>query len=146
MRASTTLPPSGDGAGLDQSVAMHAVVDGLVLQVADRLDLVRPGRRHEVVEQRRAAGEALHAEELLGVERAVRRAMLGVALVRNVAAADVEHFADCLLRQSIGRQRCVDQQPCATGLQLPMTRILPPQPSREIQWSPFALRGHCSSL
>ena len=38
-----------------------------------------------------SAGEALHAEELLGVERAVGRAVLGVALVRNVAAADVEH-------------------------------------------------------
>jgi hypothetical protein len=72
-------------------MAVQAIVDRLGVQLADLLDLVRARRWHEVVEQRAAAGEALHAEQLLGVERAVRRAVLGVALVRHVAAADVEH-------------------------------------------------------
>ncbi len=82
-----------DGAGLDQSVAMHAIVGRLEPDVADGLDLVRPRRRDEVVEEGRAAGEALHAEQLLGVERSIRRAMLGVPLVRDVAARYVEHAA-----------------------------------------------------
>ncbi|MNC91524.1 hypothetical protein D3C83_78030 [compost metagenome] len=70
---------------------MHAVIGDRVLDVAHRFDLVRLGRWDAVVQQGGSAGEALHAEQLLGIERAVRRAMLGVARVRNVAAADVEH-------------------------------------------------------
>jgi hypothetical protein len=46
---------------------MKVVVRGFEGDPADRLDLVGPGRRDEVVEDRRAAGEALDAEELLGV-------------------------------------------------------------------------------
>jgi len=44
-----------------------------------------------VVQKRRAAGEALDAEKLLGVERAVGRPVLRVALGRDVATPDVEH-------------------------------------------------------
>ena len=70
---------------------MEAVVGGLELDPADRLDLVRLRRRDEVVEERAAAGEALDAEQLLGVEAAVRRAVLGVALAGQAAVGDVVH-------------------------------------------------------
>ena len=59
--------------------------------VAHLLDLVRLGRRRVVVEEAGAAAEALDPEELLGVEPAIVLAELGVALVRHLAAADVEH-------------------------------------------------------
>jgi len=55
------------------------------------VDPVRLGRRRVVVEQRRAAGEALDAEQLLRVQRPVFAAELGVPLVRHLAALDVEH-------------------------------------------------------
>ena len=61
-------------------MAVEPVVGGLELDPADGLDLVGLGRRDEVVEDRAAAGEALDPEELLGVEAAVRRAVLGVPL------------------------------------------------------------------
>jgi hypothetical protein len=65
--------------------------------VRDRFDPVGSCRRDEVVEQRGAPGEALDAEQLLGVERSIRRSMLGMALGRDVAAGDVEHRATGLL-------------------------------------------------
>ena len=86
-----------DAAGLRQAVAMEVVVGRLELDAPDRLDLVGPRRRDEVVEERRPAGEALDPEQLLGVERAVRRAVLGVALLRDAAALDVVHGATGLL-------------------------------------------------
>ena len=52
----------GDGAGLDEAMAVQAVVDWLVAHVAHLFDPVRLRGRHEVVQQRRSAGEALHAE------------------------------------------------------------------------------------
>ena len=72
-------------------MTVEAVVGRLELDPADRLDLVGPRRRREVVEERAAAGEALDAEQLLGVEGAVGRAVLGVALLRDAAAGDVVH-------------------------------------------------------
>ncbi len=76
-----------DARRIDEAVVVIAVV-GLLERGSsrDRLDLVGPRRRDEVVEQRRATREPLDPEQLLGVERAVGRAMLGVARVRDVAA------------------------------------------------------------
>ena len=90
----TTLPVRRHCARLDQAMTVHAVVHGLVADLAHALDLVRLRRRDEVVEQGGSAGEALHPEQLLGVERAVGRAVLRVALVRDVASAYVEHRAE----------------------------------------------------
>jgi PPOX class probable F420-dependent enzyme len=59
--------------------------------VANLLHRVRLGRWRVVVEEAGSAAEALDAEELLGVEATVRPAELGVALVRNLAALEVEH-------------------------------------------------------
>ncbi len=78
-------------AGLGQSMAMKAVVGGLDDHLAHGLDEVRLGRRHKVVEEGVAAYEALDPEELLGVERAVRPAMLRMALRRHAASSDVVH-------------------------------------------------------
>ena len=61
--------------------------------VAHLLDLVRLGRRRVVVEEAGAPAEALDAEQLLRVQAAVVLAELGVALVRHLAALDVEHRA-----------------------------------------------------
>ena len=73
---------AGDGqpSGLGQAVAMEAVVGGLEpdARTASMRWVLR--RWRQVVEQRRSTGEALHPEQLLGVERAVGRAVLGVAL------------------------------------------------------------------
>jgi len=44
-----------------------------------------------VIEEAGPTGEPLDAEELLRVKTAVRLAELGVALVRHLAALDVEH-------------------------------------------------------
>jgi hypothetical protein len=44
-----------------------------------------------VVEEGVAPDEAFDPEELLGIERAVRRPVLGVALRRDAAPADVIH-------------------------------------------------------
>ena len=68
-----------------------------------------PRRRRHVVEQGAAAREPLDAEELLGVERAVGRAMLGVALGRDVAAGRVEHGPNPLL------ERCGQSRSSAVG-------------------------------
>jgi len=76
---------------VDQSVAMGIVVGFVELDPSDGLHLVRPGRRHEVIEKRASAREAFDPEQLLGVERAVGRAMLGVALVGHIAERQVEH-------------------------------------------------------
>ena len=59
--------------------------------VAHLLDGVRLGRRRVVIEEARPPAEALDAEQLLGVEAAIGLAELGVALVRHVAALEVEH-------------------------------------------------------
>ena len=76
---------------------MEVVVGRLELDSPDRLDLVGPRRRDEVVEDRRPAGEALDPEQLLGVQAAVRRPVLGVALLRDAAVGDVVHEATGLL-------------------------------------------------
>jgi hypothetical protein len=86
-----------EAARLRQPMAMEVIVGRLELDPPDRLDLVCPRRRHEVVEDRGPAGEALHPEQLLGVEGAVWRAVLGVALLRDAAAGDVVHGATGLL-------------------------------------------------
>ena len=87
-----------DPGRVDQAMVVVAVVGFLEADLsAGRLDPVGPRRRRDVVEQRRAAGEALDAEQLLGVERAVGRAMLRVALWRDAAASRIEHRATGLL-------------------------------------------------
>ena len=45
----------------------------------------------DVIQDRAAAGEALHPEQLLGVEAAVGGAVLGVTLRRDAAVGDVVH-------------------------------------------------------
>ena len=80
-----------DTAGLGQSMAMEPVVGGFQPDVADGFDPVRPGRWRQVVEQRAATGEALHAEELFRVQRSIRCSVLRVALLRDAAPADVVH-------------------------------------------------------
>ena len=78
--------PFGSGrAGLGQVVAVRAVVGRLRRISRDELDLVRLRRRHEVVEERAAAGEPLDPEQLLGIQAAVGCAMLGVPLLGNAA-------------------------------------------------------------
>ena len=86
-----------DAGRVDQAVVVVAVVGLLQGHRRDGLDPVGPGRRGHVVEQRTAAGEPLDPEQLLGVERAVGRAMLGVARVRDAAVGGVEHRATGLL-------------------------------------------------
>ena len=66
-------------------------VGGLDADRGGVVDLVRLGRRRVVIEERRASGESLHAEELLRVQGAIILAELGVALVRDLPALDVEH-------------------------------------------------------
>ena len=66
---------------------------GLQRDLADLLDPVGAGGRGVVVQEGRPAAEALHPEQLLGVERTIRLAELGVALGRHLAALDVEHGA-----------------------------------------------------
>jgi hypothetical protein len=86
-----------DPAGLGQAMAVQAVVGRLQPHLRHRLDAMRARRRRQVIQQRRSPGEALDPEQLLSVERAVRRAMLGVALLGNAAALDVVHGATGLL-------------------------------------------------
>ena len=71
--------------------AAAVLIRELELHVAHLLDLVGLGRRRVVVEEARPARESLDAEQLLRVERAVRLAELGVALMGDLAAPDVEH-------------------------------------------------------
>ena len=86
-----------DRTGLREAVSMEAVVGRLELDPAALLDLVRPRRRRQVVEEGAATGESLDPEQLLGVEAAVRGAVLGVALPGDAAAGDVVHEATGLL-------------------------------------------------
>ena len=72
-------------------MAMEPVVGGLDGDPADRLDLVGLRRRRDVIEDRAASGEALHPEQLLGVEAAVGGAVLRVTLRRDAAVGDVVH-------------------------------------------------------
>ena len=72
----------------------------------DRLDAMRPRRRDEVIQQRAPAGEPLDAEQLLGVEAAVRRAVLGVALLGDAAAGDVVHATALLGRERQSSRGC----------------------------------------
>ena len=101
---------AGDGqpSGLGQAMAVQAVVGGLEPDRAALLDAVVLRRRRQVVEQRRSAGEALDPEQLLGVERAVGRPVLGVALAGDAAVGDVVHRATGLLdvreEASLGRR------------------------------------------
>src|SRR4029079_14462193 len=63
-----------DVPGVDQVMPMRRASIGVRSLDAHGgwyVDLVRLGRRGVVVEQRRAAGESLHPEQLLRVERAV---------------------------------------------------------------------------
>jgi len=77
--------------GVDEVVPMRGVGPRFERHVADLLDPVRLGGRRAVVQERRAAAEALDAEQLLGVQRAIGLAELGVALGWHLAAPDVEH-------------------------------------------------------
>src|SRR5262245_54118373 len=70
---------------------MEAIVGGDELDPADRLDLVDLGRRNEVIQDRVAAAEALDTEELLRVEAAIGRPVLGVPLAGQAAVGDVVH-------------------------------------------------------
>ena len=90
--------PAGDGVAggrqpgrVDELVVVRAVVRGLDGHRAQRLDPGDAGGRHDVVQERAATGEALDAEQLLGVQVAGRVAVLDVAGVRHAAARDVEH-------------------------------------------------------
>jgi hypothetical protein len=58
--------------------------------IPDLLDLVGLGGGRVVVEEARLAGEALDSEQLLGVQAAIGLPELGVALVRLLAALEVE--------------------------------------------------------
>ena len=93
--------------GLRQPMAMEPVVGGLDGDPADRLDLVGLRRRRDVIEDRAASGEALHPEQLLGVEAAVGGAVLRVTLRRDAAVGDVVHGrrASWVRRQSSGAPR-----------------------------------------
>ena len=77
--------------GLHQVMAVDPLGGPLEGDDRARLDAVRAGRRHDVVQERAAAREALHPEQLLGVQGAVRRAMLGVTLAWHAAVLDVVH-------------------------------------------------------
>ena len=79
---------------VDQPMPMRArSLVGRLLErdVAHLLDGVRLGRRRVVIEEARPPAEALDAEQLLRVEAAIGLAELGVALVRHLAALEVEH-------------------------------------------------------
>ena len=86
-----------DRARLRQSMPVQAVIGRLESDAATGLDAVRARRRRQVVEQGAATREAFDPEQLLGVERAIRRSMLRVALARDGAALDVVHGATGLL-------------------------------------------------
>ena len=70
---------------------MRLRVGRLQVNLADELHLVRLRRRHEVIQERAAAGEPLDPEQLLGIQAAIGRPMLGVALTRDAAVLDVVH-------------------------------------------------------
>ena len=70
---------------------MEAVVGGLEHDPRPGLDPMGPRRRRHVVEQRAPPGEPLDPEQLLGVEAAVGRPVLGVARGRDGASRDVVH-------------------------------------------------------
>jgi len=72
-------------------VAVKVIVGGFEGDARDRFDLVRLSRRRQVVHDRASPRESLHPEQLLGVEAAVGRAVLGVALARQAAVRDVVH-------------------------------------------------------
>jgi hypothetical protein len=76
---------------------MEAVVGGDELDSADRLDAVGLGRREQVIQDRAAPGEALDAEQLLGVEATVGCPVLGVPLAGQAAMGDVVHGTTGLL-------------------------------------------------
>ena len=109
IRPVIASPFGGTSAGLRQPMAMER---------RRRPPRARPGRTgsilwvwvggDEVVEERAAAGEALDAEQLLGVEAAVGRAVLGVALAGHAAVGDVVHAATGLLGRG-GQSRSIAQ-------------------------------------
>ena len=70
---------------------MQTVIGRHQLDSADGLDPVRLRRRHEVVQDRISAAEALDAEEFLGIEAAVGTAVLRVPLAGQAAVRDVIH-------------------------------------------------------
>jgi hypothetical protein len=77
--------------GLRQAMTMQTVIGCHQLHSADGLDPVRLRRRHEVVQDRISAAEALDAEEFLGIEAAVGTAVLRVPLAGQAAVRDVIH-------------------------------------------------------
>ena len=105
-------------AGLGQAMPMEVVVGGLEPDPRDRLDAVRPRRRGQVVQQRRAAAEALDTEQLLGVQAAVGGAMLGVPLAGDAAVGDVVHRTTGLL----GRKKASLE---VTVVRCPIRQVVP---------------------
>ena len=61
------------------------------LDIPDGLDLVRLRRRDEVVQDRVSAAESLDPEQLLGIQAAIRSAVLRVPLAGQAAVGDVIH-------------------------------------------------------
>jgi hypothetical protein len=91
------VPGDGQPAGLREAMAMQPVIGRLEADARARFDALDARRRRQVVEQRGSTGEALDPEQLFGVERAVGRPMLGVALAGDAAVGDVVHRATGLL-------------------------------------------------
>ena len=85
------VPARWQPAGLGEPVAMKTVVGRFELDLPNRFDAVRARRRRQVIEERAAPGETLDAEQLLRVQAAVGRPMLGMALPRDAAAGHVVH-------------------------------------------------------
>jgi hypothetical protein len=78
-------------------VAVKAIVGGDQLDPADGVDPVCLRGWEQVVEDGAPAREALDAEQLLGVEAAIRCPVLGVPLAGQAAVGDVVHEATGLL-------------------------------------------------
>ena len=90
--AADRIASRGDTAGLGQMMSVRLVLaDRDERHLAKELDLVCSSRRNDVVEQAAAAHESLDSEQLLGVQAAVRRPVLGMPLGRHAPAANVKH-------------------------------------------------------
>src|SRR5439155_5296036 len=105
----------GERERLHEPVAVDTVVGRLEAQVAHGLDVMRLRRRHDVVEEGAAPGEALDPEELLRVQPAVGPPELRVPLLRHLAAADVVHQPD-LPRASTGHRPRTSPPRAATNV------------------------------
>src|SRR5207245_7558184 len=89
-----------DRARLDQPMPVEAVVGGLEPTLPNRFEPMGPRRGHEVVEERASPDKPFDAEQLLGVERTIRGAMLRVSLARDAAMANVVHPTPPAWRES----------------------------------------------